>query len=80
MKRRPGRLWLLFWGRQRRGVPWLLLGVAIAAVVLGLSFAIPGGADLSYWLGLGFVALIALLAVGSLVLALFAALRPGGRR
>ena len=47
MKRRPGRLWLFFYGRQRRGVPYLLIGVLLAVGGLALLFAGPGGADLS---------------------------------
>jgi hypothetical protein len=45
-RKRPGRLWLFFYGRQRRGVPWLLIGVGVAVLVLALTFALPGGADL----------------------------------
>lgn len=79
-KRRPGRLWLLFWGRRRRGFPGLLVAVLLLVVVLGLSFASRTGAALSYLVGLGFLALIALLAVLALVAALVASLRrPGGR-
>ena len=44
-RKRPGLLWMFFYGRQRRGIPWLLLGVVIAVVLLGLTFAIPGAAD-----------------------------------
>ena len=47
MKQRPSRLWLFFYGRQRRGVPYLLIGVAVAVVVFALLFALPGGADYS---------------------------------
>src|SRR4029077_14225017 len=46
-KKRPGRLWLFFYGRQRRGFPWLLVGLAVAIFALALSFAIPGWADYS---------------------------------
>src|SRR2546430_15091578 len=46
-KKRPGALWLLFYGRRRRGFPWLLVAVLAAILVLGLFFAIPGGADVS---------------------------------
>ena len=51
MKKRPGRLWLFFYGRPRRGFPWLLVGVLLAVLVFGLLFAIPGGSDLSRTLG-----------------------------
>ncbi|TMD78795.1 MAG: hypothetical protein E6I82_00590, partial [Chloroflexi bacterium] len=46
-KKRPGPLWLLFYGRRRRGFPWLLVAVLATILVLGLFFAIPGGADVS---------------------------------
>lgn len=78
MKRRkpPGRLWLFFFGRRRRGFPGLLVGVLLLAVLLGLSFASRSGAAISYWVGLVFVAVIALLAVGAVAIALAASLRP----
>jgi len=80
MRRRPGRLWLFFWGRKRRGFPGLLVGVLLLTVILGLSFASRTGAAVSYLLGIVFIALIALLAVAALVVALAALLRrPGGR-
>src|SRR5260370_20421393 len=41
--KRPGRLWLAFYGRPRRGFPWLLVGVFVAVLALCLAFAIPGG-------------------------------------
>ena len=47
MKRRPGPLWMFFYGRRRRGFPWLLVGVLLAVLVFALIFAIPGGADVS---------------------------------
>ena len=76
-KKRPGPLWLFFYGRQRRGFPLLLVVVVIAIVALALSFAIPGGADM--WrtvapFAFGFLILCALVA------ALVAALRPRRRR
>ena len=76
-KKRPGPLWLLFYGRQRRGFPWLLVGVIVVIAVLALSFAIPGGADM--WRTVApFV--FGLLLVVSLIAALVAALRPRRRR
>jgi hypothetical protein len=76
-KKRPGPLWLFFYGRPRKGFPWLLVIVAIAIVVLALSFAIPGGADM--WRAVApFV--FSLLILGSLVAAVVAALRPRRRR
>jgi hypothetical protein len=80
VKRPPGRLWLFFYGRRRRGFPGLLVGVLVLAVVLGLSFASRSGAAISYWLGIAFLVLIGLLAVAALLVALAASLRrPGGR-
>ena len=75
-KKRPGPLWLFFYGRRRRGFPWLLVGVLAAIVFLGLFFAIPGGADVSRAVA-GFV--FGLLIVGALVFAVIAALRPRRR-
>lgn len=80
MKRRPGRLWLFFWGRQRRGFPGLLVGVIVITVLLGLSFSSRAGASISYWIGIGFLALVGLLVVIALVVAVAAALRPPGGR
>lgn len=76
-KKRPGPLWLLFYGRRRKGFPWLLVVLAVVIVVLALSFAIPGAADL--WRAVvpfvfGFLLLCALVA------AIVAALRPRRRR
>ena len=64
-KKRPGLLWLFFYGRKRKGFPWLLVIVLIALVALALSFAVPGGADM--WravapFALGFLILCALVA------------------
>lgn len=78
--RRPSRLWLFFYGRRRRGFPGLLVAVLGLAVVLGLTFASHAGAAVSYWIGIGFLAAIALLALAALGVALLASLRrPGGR-
>jgi len=76
-KKRPGPAWLFFYGRQRRGFPWLLVGLFTAVVVLALTFAVPGGADT--WrtiapLLIGFLILAAILA------AIAATLRPRRRR
>ena len=81
MRRRPGRLWLFFWGRKRRGFPGLLVGLVAAAFLLGLLYGLPGGADLSRWAFLLTAAVLVLLILASLVLVVVAALRPGlGRR
>ena len=75
--KRPGPLWLFFYGRQRKGFPWLLVVVMVAIVVLALSFAIPGGADM--WRTVApFV--FGLLIVGAMVAAIVAVLRPRRRR
>ena len=76
MKKRPGRLWLFFYGRQRRGVPWLLITVIVGVVLLALTFALPGGAEL--WRSVAPV-LIGLLLVGAIVAAIAAVLRPRRR-
>lgn len=75
-KKRPGALWLLFYGRRRRGFPWLLVAVLAAVVVLALTFAIPGGPDA--WRALAPLILGVLLA-GALVFAVVASLRPRRR-
>lgn len=79
-RRRPGRLWLFFYGRRRRGFPGLLVVILGLAAVLGLTFASRGGVAISYWIGIGFLVAIALLALAALAVALLASLRrPGGR-
>jgi hypothetical protein len=75
-KRRPGRLWLFFYGRQRRGTPWLLIGVIVAVVVLALTFAVPGAADA--WRTVA-PFLIGALLVAALLGAIAAVLRPRRR-
>jgi hypothetical protein len=77
VKRPPGPLWLFFYGRQRRGVPWLVLGLAIAIIVLGLTFAIPGAAD-TWRTAAPYI--FGVLIAGALVGAVVAALRPRRRR
>jgi hypothetical protein len=76
-RKRPSALWLLFYGRRRRGFPWLLAGVLVVTVVLALTFAIPGGPDV--WRALAPLILGALL-VGALAFAVAASLRPRRRR
>jgi hypothetical protein len=75
-KKRPGRLWLFFYGRQRRGMPWLLIGVIVAVLLLSLTFALPGGADL--WRSVAPV-LIGALLVAAILGAIAAILRPRRR-
>jgi hypothetical protein len=77
VKRPPGRLWLFFYGRQRKGFPWLLVVVAASVLVLGLTFAIPGAADA--WRAIApFV--FGVLLIGAVVAAIVAALWPRPRR
>ena len=76
-KKRPGRLWLFFYGRQRRGFPWLLVGLFVVIVALAISFAIPGWADM--WRNVAPV-IFGLLIVGAVVAAIAAAFRPRRRR
>ena len=75
-RRRPGRLWLFFYGRPRRGFPWLLAGIVVAILVLSLTFAIPGGADV--WRGLAPVFLVVLIA-GAVVAAVILIRNPRRR-
>ena len=76
MKKRPGRLWLFFYGRPRRGFPWLLAGLVLAVVLLAAVFALPGGAEASRTVAAAF---FGLLLVGALVFAVVAVLRPRRR-
>ena len=75
-KKRPGPLWFFFYGRRRKGVPWLLVMMMVAIVVLAFSFAIPGGADM--WRAVAPV-IFGLLIFCALVAAIVAALRPRRR-
>ena len=72
-KKRPGLLWMFFYGRPRRGFPWLLTGMITTVIVLSLTFAIPGGADL--WRSLAPVFLV-LLIVGGIVAGVAVMRRP----
>jgi Na+/melibiose symporter-like transporter len=76
-KKKPGVLWMLFYGRPRRGFPWLLVGVLVTVLVLAALFAIPGGSDVS-WAIAG--VMFGLLLVAALVFAIVASLRPRKRR
>jgi hypothetical protein len=78
-RKRPGFWWLFFYGRRRRGFPWLLAALFLAAVLLGLTFAIPS-ADWTRVVDVIGIIVIALLLVGSVGLAFLALLRPRGRR
>jgi HAD superfamily hydrolase (TIGR01549 family) len=74
------RLWLFFWGRKRRGFPGLLVGLLVAAILGGLLYGLPGGADLSRWAFPLTLAALVLLILASLVLVVVALIRPPGRR
>ena len=71
MKRRPGRLWLFFYGRQRRGVPYLLIGMLLAVVVFALLFVVPGGADYSRGIAVFFFGLLVFGIATALIAAVF---------
>ena len=74
--KKPSFWWLLFYGRRRRGFPWLLAGIAVAALAFGAVFALPGGVDFSRGAA---VAVFALAFVGAIALAVVAVLRPRRR-
>jgi Na+/melibiose symporter-like transporter len=76
VKKRPGPLWLLFYGRRRRGVPWLLIAVIVSVVLLALTFAVPGAADM--WRSVAPIILGVLFLV-AIAAALAAMLRPRRR-
>ena len=78
-RRRPGRLWLFFHGRRRRGFPGLLVGVLVAALLLGALYGLPHAADVSRLVLVGAVILLALLVVASVALVAIAAVRPPRR-
>lgn len=69
--KRPGRLWLFFYGRQRRGVPYLLIGVLVAIVLLALLFAAPNGADYSRDVAVVFFVLLVAGIASAFLLAVF---------
>jgi hypothetical protein len=76
-KKRPGFLWMLFYGRRRRGFPWLLAAVCLALLALGLTFALPGGAET--WRAVA-PAVLGVLLAAALLAAVVASLRPRRRR
>jgi hypothetical protein len=78
-RRRPGRLWLFFYGRKRRGFPGLLVGLLALALVLGALFGLPRGADVSRLAIIVTVSALLLLVLASLALVVIAAVFPGRR-
>lgn len=68
---------MLFYGRQRRGFPWLLMWVGVGVVLGALSFRLFGGPDV--WRAV-FPILAGALIVASLVIAVAAWFRPRRRR
>lgn len=83
-KKRPGRLWLFFWGKKRKGFPGLLVGTVVILIVLGLAFGLaPHGFDvLGYLFLLPVLALIGVCVAAIVVTILAAAgvLKPKDRR
>ncbi len=75
-KKRPSWLWLFFYGRRRRGFPWLLVAVLAAMLLFGLVFALPGGADVSRGVA---AALFGLMLVAAVVVAIVAVVVPRRR-
>jgi len=71
VKKRPGPLWLLFYGRQRRGVPWLLIAVIVSVVLLALTFALPGAADMWRSVAPVIVGVLLLVAILAAIAAIF---------
>ena len=78
-RRRPGRLWLFFYGRKRRGFPGLLVALLGAAVVLGALYGLPHGADLSRLAIVLTVSALVLVILVALGLVAIAAIRPPRR-
>ena len=76
-KKRPGALWMLFYGRQRRGFPWLLMWVGLAVLLGAVAFRVVGGPDA--WRTV-FPIFVGVLVIAALVLAVAASLRPRRRR
>jgi hypothetical protein len=76
-KKRPGALWMLFYGRQRRGFPWLLMWVVVAVVLGAVAFRLVGGPDA--WRAV-FPILVGALVLATLVLAVAASFWPRRRR
>ena len=74
--KRPSFWWLLFYGRRRRGFPWLFAAIVVAALAFGAVFALPGGVDFSRGAA---TAVFVLAFVGAIALAVVAVVRPRRR-
>lgn len=75
-KRRPGRLWLFFYGRKRRGFPGLLVALIVAILALGAIYGLPNGPDLSRFVIVLSVSALALVVLAAIALIVIGALRP----
>lgn len=78
-RRRPGRLWLFFYGRKRRGFPGLLVALLGAVVVLGALYGLPHGADLSRLAIVLTISALVLVILAALALVVIAVIRPPRR-
>jgi nitrogen fixation/metabolism regulation signal transduction histidine kinase len=78
-RRRPGRLWLFFYGRKRRGFPGLLVALVVAVIVLGALYGLPHGAELSRFVIVLTVSALVLVILAAIVLVAIAAIRPPRR-
>jgi hypothetical protein len=76
-KKRPGLLWLMFYGRQRRGFPWLLFWVGIGLLLGAVAFRVVGGPEV--WLAV-YPFFVGGLILCALVGAVVAAFLPRRRR
>ena len=68
---------MFFYGRQRRGFPWLLVGLGAAVLLLALTFGLPGAAG--FWQSVGLI-FVAVLILGTIVAVGAALLRPRRKR
>ena len=68
---------MFFYGRQRRGFPWLLVGLVAAVLLLALTFGLPGAAG--FWQSVGLI-FVAVLILGTIVAVGAALLRPRRKR
>ena len=67
---------MLFYGRARRGFPWLLAGTFLVVLVLALVFAVPGGPDVARLVAAVFLVPV----IAALVIAVVAVVSPRRRR